>query len=116
MSALADATTRNWNGPLKTIIPWVTNYFTESIIARARERLGKDFWGFLMLGGMSGGGMAMFVAPERQAKFREEILGILRSAKSELQDALPFAMDPVVYDFQINWSVAFFPQAARRGA
>ena len=48
-------TTRNWEGPLKQIIPWVTNLFTESIIRQAREFLGDDFWGFLMLGGMSGG-------------------------------------------------------------
>ncbi|MBN2370963.1 MAG: UTP--glucose-1-phosphate uridylyltransferase [Vicinamibacteria bacterium] len=99
---LADCTTRNWNGPLKTIIPWVTNAFTETIIARARERLASDFWGFLMLGGMSGGGMAMFVAPSRRASFQHEILEIMRAAKGEMDDALPFAMDPVVYDFHIN--------------
>ncbi len=29
---LASLTTQNWNGPLKTIIPWVTNHFTETII------------------------------------------------------------------------------------
>ena len=56
-------TTENWNGPLKQIIPWVSNAFTEAIIAAARRALGDDFWGFLMLGGMSGGGMAFFVAP-----------------------------------------------------
>ena len=95
-------TTRNWNEPLKAIIPWVSNRFTETIIARAAEKLGNDFWGFLMLGGMSGGGMCMMVAPERRAAFRDEILEIMRTAKHELEDALPFAMDPVVYDFRIN--------------
>jgi anti-sigma factor RsiW len=100
--AVAENTTRNWNGPLKTIIPWVTNRFTETIIARAREAMGDDFWGFLMLGGMSGGGMAMFVAPERQAEFRDRILALMRETKRELEDALPFAMDPLVYDFRIN--------------
>ena len=99
---LAQCTTRNWNGPLKTIIPWVTNRFTETIIRRAEEALGDDFWGFLMLGGMSGGGMAMFVAPERRAAFRDGILRIMRGAKAELEDALAFAMDPVVYTFDIN--------------
>src|SRR6185503_4859915 len=29
-------TTRNWDGPLKRIIPWVSNHFTESIIAEAK--------------------------------------------------------------------------------
>src|SRR5262249_60181864 len=61
-------TTQNWEGPLKSIIPWVTNQFTETIIERARAALGNDFWGFLMLGGMSGGGMAFFVAPHRRAR------------------------------------------------
>jgi len=100
--AVAANTTRNWNGPLKAIIPWVTNRFTESIIAQARERLGDDFWGFLMLGGMSGGGMAMFVDPKRRDAFRDEILDIMTTTKRELEDALPFAMDPVVYTFAVN--------------
>ncbi len=99
---LASLTTKNWEGPLKGVIPWVSNHFTETIISMARERLGQDFWGFLMLGGMSGGGMAFFVAPHRKAEFRDEIGAILSEAKSELEDALPFAMEPVVYDFRIN--------------
>ena len=102
MQALAESTTRNWNGPLKTIIPWVTNRFTETIITRARIRYGDQFWGFLMLGGMSGGGMAMFVAPECRNAFRNDILDIMTDTKRELEDALPFAMDPVVYSFRIN--------------
>jgi len=102
MRALGELTQRNWDGPLKTIIPWVTNHFTETLIARVRERFGADFWGFLMLGGMSGGGMAMWCAPERCAEFREGVLDILRATKQEWDDALPFAMDPVVYMFDIN--------------
>jgi galactokinase/mevalonate kinase-like predicted kinase len=100
--ALGELTTRNWNGPLKRIIPWVSNEFTESIIAAAKEALGADFWGFLMLGGMSGGGMAFFVAPDRQAEFRATIAAIMHREKTRLDDALPFAMEPVVYDFRIN--------------
>ncbi len=100
--AIAKNTTRNWNEPLKTIIPWVTNRFTETIIDRASEMLGNDFWGFLMLGGMSGGGMAMFVDPKRRDRFRDDILEIMRATKQQIDDALPFAMDPVVYNFRIN--------------
>jgi len=95
-------TNRNWEGPLKGIIPWVSNQFTETIIREARAYLGDDFWGFLMLGGMSGGGMGFFVAPQRHADFHHAIRDIMRRAKSELDDALPFAMEPVVYDFRIN--------------
>lgn len=104
--SLAGHTTRNFQEPLRTIIPWVTNRFTETILSRARERFGEDFWGFLMLGGMSGGGMGMFVAPERRNEFRDGILEIMGTAKRELEDALPFAMNPVVYDFRVNWTGA----------
>jgi galactokinase/mevalonate kinase-like predicted kinase len=100
--AIGALTTRNWEGPLKGIIPWVSNRFTETIIREAREALGEDFWGFLMLGGMSGGGMAFFVAPHRRGEFRREVAAIMARTKAALDDALPFAMEPVVYDFRIN--------------
>lgn len=99
---LAKCTSRNWEGPLKTIIPYVTNLFTESIIQKAKKSFGDDYWGFLMLGGMSGGGMAMFVNPERKKEFCDGILSIMQEEKNLLEDALPFAMDPLVYNFGIN--------------
>ena len=95
-------TTANWEGPLKGIIPWVSNRFTEAVIRESKAALGADFWGFLMLGGMSGGGMGFFVAPERHAEFRDQVREIMRRVKGQLDDALPFAMEPVVYDFAIN--------------
>ncbi len=102
IKTLGGLTTKNWDEPLKTIIPWVTNHFTETIIQRARDKYGADFWGFLMTGGMSGGGMAMFVAPERRDAFVDDIQQIMQQTKNEMQEALPFAIDPVVYDFKIN--------------
>lgn len=99
---VAKATFANWNGPLKTIIPWVASAYTEAIIESARQTAGDDFLGFLMLGGMSGGGMGMFVRPERSARFRDEILAIMRQHKSRLEHALPFAIDPLVYNFALN--------------
>ncbi|AGA27151.1 UTP--glucose-1-phosphate uridylyltransferase [Singulisphaera acidiphila] len=102
VQAVGALTTRNWEGPLKRIIPWVSNQFTETIIREAKEALGDDFWGFLMLGGMSGGGMGFFVAPHRQASFRGEIAAIMARAKAALDDAMPFAMEPVVYGFRVN--------------
>lgn len=95
-------TTANWEGPLKGIIPWVSNAFTETVIHEAKQEFGGDFWGFLMLGGMSGGGMGFFVDPERHAEFRDRIGPIMHRIKRMLDDALPFAMEPVVYDFAIN--------------
>jgi galactokinase/mevalonate kinase-like predicted kinase len=103
VKSVASYTSQNFQAPLETVIPYVTNHFTETIIRNAREKIGADYWGFLMLGGMSGGGMAMFVAPEGKKRFCNEILEIMHNAKREMEDALPFAMDPIVYNFGINW-------------
>jgi hypothetical protein len=96
------ATTRNFRQPIQSIIPWATNYFTETLIARVRAEFGDAFWGFWMLGGMSGGGMGFIFAPEQKARAQQRLQEIMSTTKRELQDALPFAMEPVVYDFAIN--------------
>jgi hypothetical protein len=100
--AIGAATTRNFREPIQSIIPWATNYFTETLIARVRNEFGEGFWGFWMLGGMSGGGMGFIFAPERKARAQERLQEIMSATKRELQSALPFAMEPVVYDFAIN--------------
>jgi hypothetical protein len=100
--ALGAATTRNFRGPLQAIIPWATNYYTETLIERTRGQFRDDFRGFWMLGGMSGGGMGFMVAPNRRSDAQDYLLATMRSARRELQHALPFAMEPVVYDFAIN--------------
>ena len=99
---IAAATTRNFFGPIQTIIPWATNLYTETIIDRVRTRFGGDFRGFWMLGGMSGGGMGFIFAPRARAAAQEALGTIMREAKRELEHALPFAMEPVVYDFAVN--------------
>jgi len=99
---IAAATTRNFFGPLQTIIPWATNRYTETIINRVRQRFGENFWGFWMLGGMSGGGMGFIFAPDHKAAAQTALAEIMAQTKRELQSALPFAMEPVVYDFAIN--------------
>ncbi len=99
---IASLTNANWTGPLKAIIPWVSNSYTERLIREATHGFGADFWGFLMLGGMSGGGMGFFVDPSRRVEFVDRFTHIMQQAKRDLEDALPFAMNPVVYDFAIN--------------
>ena len=99
---LGRLTTENFRGPLQTIIPWATNHFTETLITRVSEKFGDDFWGFWMLGGMSGGGMGFIVDPSRKQEALNIIHDIMLQTKRELENALPFAMDPVVYDFGIN--------------
>ncbi len=102
MKTLGALTTENFRGPLQTIIPWATNHFTEMLIQRAQEEFGEDFWGFWMLGGMSGGGMGFIVAPERKEEALHRMKEIMLVTKRELENTLPFAMDPVVYDFSLN--------------
>ncbi|MBI5689193.1 MAG: UTP--glucose-1-phosphate uridylyltransferase [Verrucomicrobia bacterium] len=99
---LGRALTGNFFGPLQTIIPWVSNLYTERLIERTRAAFGDDFWGFWMLGGMAGGGMGFIFAPERRAEAQAQLLETMLRTKRELESSLPFAMDPVVYDFAIN--------------
>lgn len=109
---LGGLTTAQFYGPLQTIIPWATNDYTERLIERVRAHFQGDFWGFWMLGGMSGGGMGFIFDPSRTAEARGEVLRLMRALKEELQHSLPFAMEPVVYRFRINeeGSVATFRQ------
>lgn len=96
------ATTRNFSGPIQTIIPRATTLYTERLIERAQAEFAEDFWGFWMLGGASGGGMGFIFAPERRAAAQDRLQAIMSQTKRELAHALPFAMEPVVYDFAIN--------------
>ena len=100
--ALGATTTRNFEGPIQTIIPWATTEYTERLIAASRERFGGDFWGFWMLGGMSGGGMGFLFDPARKDEARDWLARTMATEKRALEHALPFAMEPVVYDFAIN--------------
>ena len=102
MAALGRATTRNFFGPIQDIIPWATNLFTETLVARVREGFGSDFHGFWMLGGMSGGGMGFVLDPARKSEGQARLQEWMSQIKRELEHALPFAMEPVVYDFAIN--------------
>ncbi|MFM8583509.1 MAG: UTP--glucose-1-phosphate uridylyltransferase, partial [Planctomycetaceae bacterium] len=99
---LAAATTRNFEGPIQDIIPWACNHYTQTLIDRARDRFGDAFWGFLMLGGMSGGGMGFFFDPQVRPRAVPFLQQLMREVKRELQDGFPFAMEPVVYDFRVN--------------
>lgn len=99
---LGELTSRHFFGPLRTIVPWADNAFTEAVIAEVREAFGADFWGFWMLGGMSGGGMGFILAPHRLEEGRGRVLEILTRHKRRMERSLPFAMEPVVYRFEIN--------------
>lgn len=100
--AIGGATQRNFDGPIQTIIPWAGNLYTDLLIREARHAMGRDFAGFWMLGGMSGGGMGFLFSPERKAEAQDRMAKIMSCAKERLESSIPFAMDPVVYDFAIN--------------
>ena len=99
---IGERTTFNFAEPIQSIIPWASTYFTEQLIERAGKEFGDDFWGFWMLGGMSGGGMGFMFDPKRKAEAQTRMAEIISQAKQEMEHSLPFAMDPVVYDFEIN--------------
>jgi hypothetical protein len=100
--AIGRETERNFFGPLQSIIPWASNSYTERLIARVRSEFGEDFWGFWMLGGMAGGGMGFMFDPKSKAEAQDRLETIMLETKRELEHAVPFAIDPVVYDFRIN--------------
>ena len=102
VKGIGAATTRNFFGPIQTIIPWASTHYTETLIERVRQRFGDDFWGFWMLGGMSGGGMGFIFAPHRKTDGQDFLQEVMSRTKRELASALPFAMEPVVYDMAIN--------------
>jgi hypothetical protein len=99
VAKLGELTTKNFCEPIQTIIPWASTYYTETLIKGVKEKFAGDFWGFWMLGGMSGGGMGFIFAPGRKAEAQKFLQETMSATKRELQNALPFAMEPVVYDF-----------------
>jgi hypothetical protein len=72
------------------------------LIGRVRGEFGNDFWGFWMLGGMSGGGMGFLFSPERKVQAQVRIQAIMSGTKRHMEHSVPFAIEPVVYDFAIN--------------
>jgi hypothetical protein len=102
IEGIGKSTHANFLGPIQTIIPWATNLYTESIIARVQKEFGKDFRGFWMLGGMSGGGMGFLFSPSRKREAQVRLQEIMQEEKRRYEHGIPFAMDPVVYGFTVN--------------
>ncbi|MDX2150546.1 MAG: UTP--glucose-1-phosphate uridylyltransferase [Bryobacteraceae bacterium] len=99
---IGDRTHRNFHGPIQTIIPWAGNHYTDGLIERVRAEFGSHFHGFWMLGGMAGGGMGFLFDPDSHPRALDRLAEIMPALKRELEHAVPFAMEPVVYDFAIN--------------
>ena len=95
-------TQRNFEGPIQDIIPWATNQYTETLINQIKAEFKDNFWGFWMMGGMSGGGMGFIFDPSIKQKAQERLQQLMSDTKKKFEHAIPFAMEPVVYDFSIN--------------
>ena len=95
-------THRNFEGPIQDIIPWATNQYTEILINQIKAEFKENFWGFWMMGGMSGGGMGFIFDPSLKNKAQDRLQELMSETKKKLEHAIPFAMEPVVYDFSIN--------------
>jgi UDP-N-acetylglucosamine pyrophosphorylase len=95
-------TQRNFEGPIQEIIPWATNQYTETLINQIKVEFEDNFWGFWMMGGMSGGGMGFIFDPSIKQKAQDRLLQLMSETKKKLEHAIPFAMEPVVYNFSIN--------------
>jgi UDP-N-acetylglucosamine pyrophosphorylase len=102
MRELGRLTTQDWEESIQEVIPWVNNAFTEDLINSVKNEFGEDYWGFLMLGGMSGGGMAFIVNPVIQEAFKKRVHETMQELKSIYNFSFPFIVDPLVYDFEFN--------------
>ena len=88
-------------GPIQTIIPWASNYYTETLISGYSVNSAT-------ISGASGCSAACPAAAwalssrRKRRRWPKTPAGIMTETKRELEHALPFAMEPVVYDFAIN--------------
>ncbi len=102
IEAIGRLTHCNFSRPIQTIIPWAGNLYTDRLIQEVDKEFREDFWGFWMLGGMSGGGMGFLFNPTVKLIAQRRLQEIMSGTKKQLEKGVPFAMEPVVYDFTIN--------------
>ncbi|MFO0951543.1 MAG: hypothetical protein U0835_10400 [Isosphaeraceae bacterium] len=78
----------------------MSNQFTE-LDHPPGEKLGNDFWGFLMLADV-GRRQAFFVAPSRHAGFRDDQRDRGSRSRRLPTTACSSRWSAIVYDFRIN--------------
>ena len=100
---IARLTTRNFFGPIQTIIPWASNHYTETLIDLVRGEVRRRLLGLPHAGRHFRRRHGVYLrsgAKSRGPGFSPA--GDGRPRSGNCTNALPFAMDPVVYDFAIN--------------
>ena len=98
---LSKLTTDIFYNELRLIIPDVTNLYTETIIENLKNKLGDDYYGFMMLGGLSGGGMVFWISPNRSDR-NDIVKRAMRMAQQKCNKKFNFITTPIVYNFEIN--------------
>ena len=100
---IARLTTRNFFGPIQTIIPWASNHYTETLIDLVRSEVRRRLLGLPHAGRHFRRRHGLHLrsgAKDRGPGF--PAAGRWWPRNGNCRRALPFAMDPVVYDFAIN--------------
>ena len=92
---------RNFDGPIQTIIPWASNLYTETLIRAARAEIRRGLLGLLdarrHVRRRHGLHLRSRAArPKRSERMHDDHE---RDQARVWKRAVPFAMDPVVYDF-----------------
>ena len=105
---------RTFSAPSRPSSPGPRTTIPKRSSTACAARFASDYWGFLMLGGISGGGMGFSFDPRRKTEAQDCLQDEMSRAKHELQHALPFAMEPVVYDFAVNDQGTFGRAVDRR--
>ena len=96
------ATSRNFHGPIQTIIPWAGNFYTETLIDNVRGRIRRGFLGILDAGRDVRRRHGVHLRAGPQGRGAGTLAGDHVANQARPGNALPFAMEPVVYDFAIN--------------
>ena len=102
MIELGRLTNTDWEEAIQPIIPWANNAFTQHLLELLKQEFGDSYRGFLMLGGMSGGGMAFIIDPAVRDIFKRRVAEIMVRLKDIYESSFHFIISPVVYDFELN--------------
>ncbi len=100
--AVGAATTRNFQEPLQTIVPGVSNQYTELLIERSGHASAPISGGSGCWAACPAAAGASSSLPTQKTNAQEFLAQTMSATRKELQHSLPFAMEPVVYDFAIN--------------
>ena len=96
---LVSFTSENFDDPIKTIIPWSTTHFTETIIRKTKDAFKNNVLGVPDAWGNVRRRYGIVCRSGNLLQAKQQLLTILQETKHELEESLPFAMNPVVYNF-----------------